>query len=246
MTVLESSFATRGGVAKLSEVPPRFELGNGGFADTNGLDVSPVEGLMKRAVASVEERSEKREYGGNRPESVLNDSVGQMPDGSALRPVFVAGYLVDSDGAVWSAASNWRGYGLRRMVPRISRDGYQEVRLTSDGRRLVCRVHQLVARAFHGERPSDHHQVRHLNGDCLDNRAANLAWGTARENAGDRTAHGRSVGGEVRKRAAALITHCKHGHEFTAENTRISHKDRGLAHRMCRACARAAWHRRNK
>lgn len=50
--------------------------------------------------------------------------------------------------------------------------------------------------------------------------------------------------GENVRRGFRLLTHCKHGHEFTTENTRIH---RG--HRQCRACARVsqARHRlRNK
>lgn len=36
---------------------------------------------------------------------------------------------------------------------------------------------------------------------------------------------------------AALQTHCKHGHEFTPENTRIASVD-GYERRVCRACQR--------
>lgn len=38
------------------------------------------------------------------------------------------------------------------------------------------------------------------------------------------------------RRRFALITHCKNGHEFTTENTRIV----GVTQRKCRACAAAA------
>lgn len=51
-------------------------------------------------------------------------------------------------------------------------------------------VHKLVCEAFHGPRPTVNHQVRHLNGDGRDNRACNLAWGTAKENQQDSRIHG--------------------------------------------------------
>jgi len=50
-------------------------------------------------------------------------------------------------------------------------------------------IHQLVATAFHGVRPGVY-ITRHLNGNPLDNRAVNLAWGTHSENARDSIRHG--------------------------------------------------------
>lgn len=50
-------------------------------------------------------------------------------------------------------------------------------------------VHQLVTTAFHGMRP-DGHMTRHLNGNRFDNRSANLAWGTSKENMRDAIEHG--------------------------------------------------------
>lgn len=62
--------------------------------------------------------------------------------------------------------------------------GYLRVSLHR-GRTIITRlVHQLVLEAFVGPRPSGM-QCRHLNGCKTDNRAANLRWGTAKENAAD-------------------------------------------------------------
>jgi hypothetical protein len=44
------------------------------------------------------------------------------------------------------------------------------------------KVHQLVCEAFHGQKPSEKHEVVHLNEDALDNRSENLRWGTRKEN----------------------------------------------------------------
>ncbi|BCI54967.1 hypothetical protein NIIDNTM18_42450 [Mycolicibacterium litorale] len=73
------------------------------------------------------------------------------------------------------------------------------------------RVHVLVCETFHGPKPARGMHVRHLNGNPLDNRAENLAWGTPSENSHDTVRHGRNK--EANK------THCKYGHEFTPENT---------------------------
>ena len=52
-------------------------------------------------------------------------------------------------------------------------------------------VHRLVCEAFHGPCPSSRHMTRHLNDDPLDNRACNLAWGTAADNQADRIKNNR-------------------------------------------------------
>lgn len=93
-------------------------------------------------------------------------------------------------------------------------------------------VHVLVARAFLGPRP-EKLDVCHNNGDRLDNRLDNLRYGTRKENMTDRDEHGTNYW--------AQRTHCKNGHEFTPENTRVT-----PTRRWCRACERAAYHRRPK
>lgn len=78
--------------------------------------------------------------------------------------------------------------------------GYATVPL---GKGVSGRVHVLVATAFHGARP-DGLVCRHINGDCLDNRAENLTWGTNKENAQDRVSHGTQSRGE--KHGLAKLT----------------------------------------
>ena len=56
-------------------------------------------------------------------------------------------------------------------------------------------MHRIVALAFAGPQPAARVEVRHLNGNRHDNRALNLAWGTAKENAMDREQHGRTSRG---------------------------------------------------
>lgn len=105
------------------------------------------------------------------------------------------GYYVTEDGRVLST-TGWRGSTVRELVQAPDQDGYLRVRVTlPSGRRVRAFVHRLVARAYHGPCPPGH-QCRHLNGDKTDNRAANLAWGTAAQNAADRNRHGSTVRGE--------------------------------------------------
>lgn len=52
-------------------------------------------------------------------------------------------------------------------------------------------VHVLVCEAFHGPRPFAGAIPRHRDGVPYNNSAANLCWGTHKENAADRRLHGR-------------------------------------------------------
>ena len=105
------------------------------------------------------------------------------------------GYEITREGNVYSVAHNWRGYGLREMRQSPNSDGYPSVRLVVGGKRSRFAVHKLVALAFLPERPSDQHQVRHLDGNKLRPGAENLAWGTPLDNAEDRELHGRTSRG---------------------------------------------------
>lgn len=95
-------------------------------------------------------------------------------------------------GGCWSSCGRW-------LYPEIkpNGDGYLVVRLR--GRRYL--VHVLVLSAFAGLRPvlsGRRAESRHLNDDKLDNRSANLAWGTHKQNAEDAIRNGRiKSGGEL-------------------------------------------------
>lgn len=105
------------------------------------------------------------------------------------------GYSVSADGKVYSA-SGWRGHELRELQQHTNTHGYLCVHVVErSGKRGRRLVHQLVAFYFVGPRPSPRHEVRHLDGNKTNNSAANLAWGTRKENAADREAHGRTSRG---------------------------------------------------
>lgn len=137
-------------------------------------------------------------------------------DGAEWRPVAgTAGrYEVSSDGEVWSKISG------RLLKPSF--DGhYLGVQLQGADRDYRRRVHKLVAEAFIGPCPEGQ-EVRHWNGDHLDNHAANLLYGTMADNREDSIrlgtiARGDRVGGarltdalvrEIRKRYAAEDATC--------------------------------------
>ena len=96
---------------------------------------------------------------------------------------------MSDDGKVWSHRAK------RLLVPKPDKWGYLRVTLSNNRQRKTVYVHTLVATAFVGEKPVGL-QCRHLNGDPLDNRAANLAWGTCFENQLDKKEHGTIACGE--------------------------------------------------
>jgi hypothetical protein len=100
------------------------------------------------------------------------------------------GYVITEDGRVQGPSKAW-------LMPWPDRDGYLRLKPCVRGRNVNARVHVMVCLAFHGDPPSPLHQVRHLNGLRTDNRAENLAWGTAKDNGTDRIRHGTSRKGEA-------------------------------------------------
>lgn len=100
-------------------------------------------------------------------------------------------YEVSNLGRVMSL--NYLSTKQRRIMKpykNISKRGnvpYLQVDLHIGGVRKSLKVHYLVCTAFHGLRPADidgdtNVEAMHLNGDSLDNRAENLAWGRHADN----------------------------------------------------------------
>lgn len=88
-----------------------------------------------------------------------------------------------------SSAGEVRRAG-RLLKQSRDRYGYPRVTLSVAGKARVRRVHRLVIEAFGPPRPQGRSEVRHLNGNRVDNRVENLAWGTTAENQADRIRHG--------------------------------------------------------
>lgn len=94
--------------------------------------------------------------------------------------------------------NRWGQYSAKTIKGKILRPGwhskshpYPQVML---GRNNCRRVHNLVALAFLGEKPSPDHIVLHRDGDCTNCRVENLMYGTQRDNQIDRFAHGTHYG----------------------------------------------------
>lgn len=106
-------------------------------------------------------------------------------------------------GEEWRDIPGIEGYevsnlGRVRTKPKILSQylnpstGYYTIRLGKSPQQFNGPTHQLVCRAFQGEKPSDKHLVAHWDGDRLNNKADNLRWATHSENLADALRHGTS------------------------------------------------------
>lgn len=149
----------------------------------------------------------------------MTDEQWRPVSGFPAYQVSDRGRVMSSHGRRPRPLKPWR----TRMAP------YESVTLCADERRRRATIHVLVAEAFIGPRPPGM-EVRHLDGDHLNNVLTNLAYGSRSENCQDRVRHGTHH--QSRK------THCKRGHPFDEDNTYYK-KSSG---RSCRQCTRE-WHR---
>jgi hypothetical protein len=148
-------------------------------------------------------------------------------------PEFEGRYEVSSEGRVRSLPRRDRlGRPVGGLILRLKDrgNGYRFITLNHDGSKTHRDVHALVALAFLGPRPDDR-EVRHLDGDPLNCRATNLAYGTRSENMLDKVRHG--------THHEANKTHCPARHEYVPANTYWSRPRRPDLSpvRICRTCA---------
>lgn len=101
----------------------------------------------------------------------------------ALCPGYEGLYCVSSDGdVIRQGRARGASVGLT-LKPAVDGRGYANVCLWRGGKQKSEKVHRLVCAAFHGPAPTGRGHVNHKNGVKTDNRAANLEWVSAAENA---------------------------------------------------------------
>lgn len=109
---------------------------------------------------------------------------------------FAPDYAVSDRGSIKRIASEPAFRCGMMLKPKLTKYGYPEVTLYVDGAPLFIRVHQVVCRVFHGDRPRGKDEVGHIDGQPANCRADNLRWVTKEENYADRNRHGTHNKGE--------------------------------------------------
>lgn len=118
------------------------------------------------------------------------------------------------------------GLILTPSKPRNARE-YPCVYLRHSGVRKRVAVHRLVALNFLGLPPFAGAEVRHLDGDHCNPRWDNLAWGSRKDNAADREAHGRTARGDRHGMRGRGLTGAANG------NYRVTPEIKAQAIRLC-------------
>lgn len=100
----------------------------------------------------------------------------------------------------WNALT--KRYNSRHIPERIfenqlAGDGYEIISLHTHRKRAsrTIKIAIAVCTAFKGPRPSPDHHCAHLDGNCRNNRADNLAWVTREENEAHKARHGTKMVG---------------------------------------------------
>ena len=115
------------------------------------------------------------------------------PGYEGLYDVSSLGRIRRSHGAPKSPATK---PGRIRATSISSMTGYPQLTLYRPGHKPTwVTVHSLVCEAFHGPKPTPHHEAGHLNGNRQDCRAENLAWLTRSENRAQSYRDGRKTSG---------------------------------------------------
>jgi protein gp37 len=103
-----------------------------------------------------------------------------------------SGYQASSHGRIRNAESKT----IQQYLNEHEQIGRYTVTIYKYGHPTTQFVHRLVLLAFNGK-PCEDEEACHRNGNKLDNRAANLRWGTRSENQQEKVRHG-SRGGPAK------------------------------------------------
>ena len=103
----------------------------------------------------------------------LDDSTYKDQDGTLYKPIpNYDEYYITEHGNVFSTK-----YGKwRQLNTHLNENGYRRVTLRQEGKTVVRRIARLVAEAFLSTKTPSTTQVRHIDGDKLNDHFSNLRW----------------------------------------------------------------------
>lgn len=110
-------------------------------------------------------------------------------EGNTVEISYAPGYFVSDLGFVYGPGDLGRRGYRKKDTYSSDKYGHQVVDIYIDGERYHKYVAVLVAEAFIPN-PHNYPEVRHMDGNPLNNHVSNLAWGTHADNMADAKRHG--------------------------------------------------------
>lgn len=155
-----------------------------------------------------------------------------QPLGKINRKTYYA--LKNGKTSGWKKGHRFRGRNNPNWKGRVSDDGQGYLMIWRPDHPNARKggwilEHRYVISQHLGRPLQTHEVVHHINGDKRDNRIDNLEITDA------------SVHAKHHQPRRPRPTHCKRGHEFTPENTRIDSR----GGQVCRTCKRLWWRNKN-
>ncbi len=123
----------------------------------------------------------------------MQESWKEIPGWEGYYSVSSLGRVKSHQRIIIENSSSKKSYTVQERIlkPTLNNIGkqYWRVSLSKNSKISYRPIHQLVCAAFIGEQTKGI-EVRHLNGNCQDNRLENLAYGSKSENMKDAIRHG--------------------------------------------------------
>jgi len=92
-------------------------------------------------------------------------------------------YQISNFGKIKRIVRDKLNHQLKELTPKMDKDGYLNIGLYKDGKRLYKRVHRLVLETFNPIENMNSLEVNHKNGIKSDNKyPENIEWCTKPEN----------------------------------------------------------------
>ena len=111
-----------------------------------------------------------------------------------------SGYYASDNGDIWSVK---RG-APRRLIPQLDHKGYEQIKLSYNGKSKTFKVHRIIASTFIPN-PENKPQVNHIDENKRNNNMNNLEWCTCLEN----IRHGTGIARSAKSRRGLRVDNSK-------------------------------------